>query len=203
MQPIAPELLHKLSINGDGRIVAALAPELAAQLIPAGIDTPLRAAHFLAQCCYETGCFKRLDECLSYSAQRIGEVWPRLKDRAPELANNPHALGNAAYAGLNGNGDEAGGDGWLFKGRGLFQLTGRGNYREIGKLINKNIEADPDLVSQPHWAVATAIAFWAAHDINAAADDDNISRVTRLVNAGTLGLADRAILKHRALQLLQ
>jgi putative chitinase len=212
MHPITPELLRNLSLNGDWAIISALAPEMetSAYALCASADeqhAALRLAHFLAQACYETFYFKRLEESLSYSAERIGQIWPHLKSRAAELANNPKALGNAAYADHDGNGAEASGDGWHFRGRGLLGLTGRTNYAQIGKLIapasaRVDIEADPDLVSQPHWATATAVAFWTVRRINAAADEDDIGRVTRLVNGGTEGIAERAILKHRALKLL-
>lgn len=202
MNPVSATLLHGLALNGDNRVIVELAPEFGAQAQPAGIDTPKRVAHFLAQTCYETMFFKRLEESLSYGVARIPEVWPRLKDRAEELANNPHGLGNAAYAGVDGNGDEASGDGWLYRGRGCVQLTGRANYASAAKLCGQDFIGNPDLVSQPHWAVATAVAFWTERNINAAADNDNIALVTRLVTGSSIGLADRAILKHRALALL-
>lgn len=182
--------------------MAAIAPALAARMAPAGIDTPLRQAHFLAQCAYESGYFARLDENLDYGAARIAQVWPRLAARTEALAHNPEALGNAAYAGLNGNGNEASGDGFRFRGRGLLQLTGRFNYSWIGGRAGIDLIADPHIAAMPDGAVKCAIAFWLARGINQVADADDIAKVTRLVNGGGLGLADRAILKHRALALL-
>lgn len=178
----------------------ALAPELDSLLAPAGIDTPMRVAHFLAQACYESSSFSRLEENLSYSAERIvqlyGKTHPTVAARAFALAHNPEAFGNAIYANRFGNGDEASGDGWRFRGRGLFQLTFRDNYAALG------VMADPDCVATPAGAVKTAVAYWNARSCNAAADADNCPRVTLLINGGPNGLADRSILKHRALSLL-
>lgn len=196
MQPITPGLLHNLAMNGDYILMSLLAPELDAQLAPAGIDTVLRQAHFLAQACYESGYFARLTENLNYSASRIAEVFPRLASRAASLAHNPEALANAAYADRFGNGDEASGDGYRFSGRGLFQTTFRANYAAIGH------EDDPDTVATPAGAVSSAIAYWNSRNCNDAADADNCPRVTLLINGGSNGLSDRSILKARAVALL-
>ncbi|MGH6889098.1 MAG: glycoside hydrolase family 19 protein [Rhizomicrobium sp.] len=196
MRPIDAALLHEIAQGGEPVIVEALAPELARQLPEAGIDSPLRAAHFLAQAGYETGYLTRLAENLNYSAARIVQVWPRLRSCAQALAGHAEALANAAYAHTNGNGDEASGDGWRYRGRGLFMLTGRRNYALASAL------GDPDRLETPEDAVSSAIAFWHARDIAAAADCDDIGRVTRLVTGGAEGIAPRTILKHRALGLL-
>jgi putative chitinase len=202
MAQITPVLLHNLAHGGDPALLAALAPEFESQLAPAGIDTRLRLAHFLAQACHETMFFERMEESLSYGAARLGEMFPKLAARAGELANNPEALGNAAYAGRLGNGDEASGDGFRYRGRGCFGLTFRGNYDAIGKLLGVDLVSQPDLVREPHWAVATAIAFWNARHVSEAADTDDIRHVTKLVNGGVNGMPDRMLLKHRALALL-
>jgi putative chitinase len=202
MNPIAPALLDALAMNGSAEVIAALAPELAAQLPPGGLDTALRQAHFLAQACVETWYFTRLDEDLNYRAGVITDTFPRLASRAGVLAHNAEALGNAAYAGRCGNGDEASGDGFRFRGRGCLCLTGRSNYARIGDRIGVDLVNNPDEAARPATAVACAVAFWALHDCNAAADEDDVAKVTRIVNGGVNGLADRAALKSRALQLL-
>ena len=203
---IDAKFLQALVCNeASPELVEALAPLLADQLPAARIDTPLRLAHFLAQAAVETWMFRRLEEDLSYRAARIVVVWPRLKARADLLAMNPEALGNAAYANINGNGDEASGDGYRFRGRGLFCLTGRANYDAADKTLGDpahRLTEDPDLVSEPVMAVQTTISFWHARNINEAADADDISRVTKLVNGACLAIADRAIIKSRALKLL-
>ena len=203
---IDAKFLQALVCNeASPELVEALAPILADRLPAAGIDTPLRIAHFLAQGAVETWMFRRLEEDLSYRAARIVAVWPRLKARADLLAMNPEALGNAAYANINGNGDEVSGDGYRFRGRGLFCLTGRGNYDAADKALGdpaQHLTNDPDLVAQPIMAIQTAISFWHARNINEAADVDDISRVTKLVNGASMAIADRAIIKSRALKLL-
>ena len=196
MRAIDIELLRAMAPGGRTALIEAIAPLLAAWLAPAGIDTPLRQAHFLGQAAFESWYFTRLEEDLDYTAPRIAFLRDRLKDRADALAGKPEALGNAAYAFVNGNGDEASGDGWRFRGRGLFQLTGRANYAMAGYLDR------PDEVAMPEGAVKSAIGFWTARHANAAADADDTACVTRLVNGGQEGVAARESLKRRALALL-
>lgn len=197
MRPIDAALLRELAQGGAAAIVDGLVHEFGRQLGEAGIDTPLRAAHFLAQGIYETCYLTRLEEDLNYTEARLVLVWPRLAGRGAALASAPQRLANAAYADVNGNGDEASGDGWRYRGRGLLQLTGRANYALAG------LSDDPDSAATPCGAVASARAFWRARKIDGAADNDDIARVTRLVNGGTEGIAERTILKHRALRLLE
>jgi len=196
MRAIDAALLLDLAQGGEAGLVEEIAPLLARELVPAGIDSPLRRAHFLAQAAYETWRFTRLEEKLDYSAERIAEVWPRLRARAFALAHDAQALANAAYANLNGNGPEAGGDGWRFRGRGLFQLTGRANYARAG------CDSHPDGAAEPEGAVASAIAFWRARQLDEPADRDDAAALTRRLNGGENGLAERTLLKRRALALL-
>jgi len=196
MRAIDAALLTELAQGGRRHIVNDLSAELARQLPAAGIETPLRAAHFLAQGVYETGYLRRLCEDLNYNAARIAQVWLRLATRASELADNPQALANAAYAHRNGNGNEASGDGWRFRGRGFFMLTGRNNYALAAAL------EDPDRLENPEFAVGSAIAFWNGLRISEVADADDMARVTLLVNGAREGIAERARLKQHALRLL-
>ncbi len=205
MTPITPVFLSALTQSGLDRIVDGLAEELETQLDASDINTLLCRAHFLGQMSEETSGFTRLSESMSYSLTRIKQVWKDRSDivkRAPQLAYEPEALANAVYAGVNGNGPESSGDGFAFIGRGGLMLSGRGNYKWIGDLIKVDLVSMPTMVAQPKLAVQTAIAFWNARDINQAADDDDISAVTRLVNGGVNGLAMRAMMKHRALKML-
>lgn len=196
MRSINTALLRDLVQGGNMRIVNELSPELVQQLPGAGIDTPLRVAHFLAQGVYETGYLTRLVENLDYSDARICRVWPHLAGRAAALAGDPVALANAAYANRNGNGCETSGDGWRFRGRGLFMLTGRNNFVSVGALEY------PDRLETPEFAVRSAITFWKGLSMNEVADADDISRVTLLVNGAHEGIAERVRLKQRALRLL-
>lgn len=179
---ITAERLRELAPNLYFPTAQALAPTLDGDLPPAGINTLLRRAHFLGQACWESGHFSRFEENLNYSAVRIAEVWPRLAGRAAKLEHNPPALANAAYAGHNGNGDEASGDGWRFRGRGMFQLTGRANYRAAGAAMGLDLVGNPDQVTTPDGAVRSAIWFWNARGCDAAADQDDAEHVTRLIN---------------------
>jgi putative chitinase len=196
MREIDAALLRALAQGGNPRIVNGVSTELARQLPVAGIDTPLRVAHFLAQGVYETGYLTRLTENLDYSAARISHVWPRLASRAGALAGDAAALANAAYACRNGNADEASGDGWRFRGRGLFMLTGRNNYASVAAL------EEPARLEMPEFAVGSAITFWNSFRINEIADTDDIARVTVLVNGAREGFSQRTLLKQRALRLL-
>jgi putative chitinase len=196
MRFIDAALLKELAQGGNPAIVNSVSTELAARLPAAGIDTPLRVAHFLAQGVYETGYLRLLVENLDYSVPRIARTWPRLAPRAAALAGNPAALANAAYASRNGNGEESSGDGWRFRGRGLFMLTGRNNYAAAAALD------DPDRLESPASAVQSALTFWSGLRMNEVADADDIERVTALVNGGHEGIAERARLKQRALRLL-
>jgi putative chitinase len=118
--------------------------------------------------------------------------------RAPKNCHECRGLGNAAYAGRYGNSDEASGDGFRYRRRELFCLTFHSNYAWIGKLVGRDLVSEPDLVLEPHWAVATAVGFWNAQRINEAADADDIRRVTRLMNGGENRIPERSLLKHGA-----
>ena len=134
MSFITPALLRNLAHGGDSELVAAIAPELEAQFAPARIDSRLRLALFLAQAACETWSFRHIEEDLDYRAEVIAERFPHLAPRAAELAMRPQALGNATYADRGGDGDELSGDGFRYRGRGLFFLTFRAHYSWIGGL---------------------------------------------------------------------
>lgn len=192
--------------------ISALAPlckpEIAAAIASAleplaplyGVTTALRVSHLMAQLAHESQGFTRLEENLNYTSDtRIALVWPRLASRAHELVRNPHALANAAYANRIGNGDEAAGDGWRFRGRGIIQLTGRDNYRKHGDEIGVDLIAEPQRAAEPAIAAQLALAFWRLRGCNACADNDDVEGVTRLINGPALrGLDRRRALTARA-----
>ncbi len=168
----------------------ALAPALAAPLARFAINTPARAAAFLAQCHVESAGFARLEENLFYTtAKAVRSCWPTRFPTdaacAPFL-RNPRALASRAYAKRNGNGDEASGDGWRFRGRGLIQLTGRGNYRNAGRGLNRPFEAQPELVAELAEAVLTAAWFWSSIGGNARADGGDIDGLTKRINGAQM-----------------
>lgn len=156
------------------------------------IDTLPRMAAFIAQAAHESASFTRLEENLFYTtADRIRKVFPSSVPslvEAGRLVRNPKALANRVYANKNGNGPESTGDGFRYRGRGLFQLTGLANYSAAGV----RYLANPDTVAQPLGAALTAGWFWAAGGMNALADALNIDAVTRKINGkAMLGAGER------------
>jgi len=154
----------------------------------------LRLHHFLAQVGHESAGLSRLEENLHYTGQRICAVWPT-RFAGPEVAEpyagNPRALANRVYGGRMGNGGETTGDGWRFRGRGYIQITGRAAYRAIGRRAGLDLEAFPDLAASPDHALAVACAFWSWRGLNDLCDRDDLVALTRRINGGTHGLADR------------
>ncbi|CAB3761822.1 glycoside hydrolase family 19 protein [Paraburkholderia solisilvae] len=165
------------------------------------IDNPERQAAFLAQTLHESGQFRYLSENLHYSAQRLRQVWParfRSDAEAQECAGNPEKLANRIYASRLGNGDEASGDGWNFRGRGLIQLTGRDNYERCANALQLDLLAQPDLLQEPDGAARSAAWFWASNKLNELADPkpdrdpaDDFAAISKRINGGTVGLQAR------------
>lgn len=164
------------------------------------IDTPLRIAHFLAQVAHESSCLGRVVENMSYSAERLLQVFPRhfaSLAEAQAYSRQPERIGSRVYGGRMGNGDEASGDGYRYRGRGLIQLTGKDNYRAFSRWSGVDVVAQPDLVAD-HYAVQSAVYFWDSNALNARADLDDIVTVTRRINGGLNGLDDRFRLLEKA-----
>ena len=193
-------------------VAPALARTLAEPLAIAcerfGITTRARVAGFLAQCVVESEHFASLEERLYYrKPERIWEVFHRLRPRGmaevAKLARNPQGLANAAYAGINGNGNEASGDGWRYRGRGLKMLTGRGNYADAEAGLGRPFVSAPELVALPPDACLTAAWYWHTNRCNALADSAQWDAVTRAVNGpGMLKRAERRSLTDELLQVL-
>lgn len=163
------------------------------------ITSGLRLAHFLAQCGHESGGFKIVTENMNYSAERLRVIFPKYfpGNLADSYANNPAKIGSLVYASRMGNGNEASGEGFKFRGRGFIQLTGKDNYTSFAKFIGEDTVANPDLVATKY-PLASAAFFFASKRIWAICDrgfgEDVITAVTKAVNGGTIGLADR--IKH-------
>lgn len=179
---------------------------LNSQLNKFGINTPLRIAHFIAQIAHESGSFKYNSENLNYSAKALRAVFGKYfptDDLAEAYARRPEKIANRVYANRMNNGDEASGDGWRFRGRGLIQLTGRDNYTQCGKELKLDLINNPDLLSdQPNMAVDAAAWFWNKHHLNTYADQDDIKRITKIINGGYNGLEDRESYLIRAKKVL-
>jgi putative chitinase len=159
------------------------------------IVTPARIAGFVAQCRVESAGFTQLEESLYYrSPERLLEIFPsRIKTlaQAQTLVRNPQGLANVVYANRLGNGDEASGDGWRYRGRGLKQLTGRANYADAAQSLGRPYVEQPDLVAQPDDACLTAAWYWHTHKCNVLADSAQWDAITRVVNGPAMLLADR------------
>lgn len=183
-------------------VAQMFADPLSAACARFGISTPRRIAAFLAQCSVESGSFTRLHENLNYTTpERLCKVWPsKFKSigAAVPYLRNPVKLANYVYAGRNGNGDEASGDGSRFIGRGLVQLTGRDNYHAAAQDIKTDYVAYPDLVALPDHAALTAAWFFAKNGCNELADTDKIDAVTRRVNGPAMLEADLRAERYRA-----
>lgn len=167
---------------------------LAAACARFGINTPARIAGFLAQCRVESADFTRLEENLFYTTpERIRQVFPSrvasMADAA-RLVRNPKALANCVYAGKIGNGNEASGDGFRFRGRGLKQLTGRANYADAASGLGRPYLDQPDLVALPDDACLTAAWFWTSAKANILADSAQWDAITRAVNGPAMLKAD-------------
>ena len=177
--------------------VIAMIPEVASKF---EINTPLRLAHFLAQCGHESGGFKLTKENLNYSAKGLNGIFkkyfPTLESAVP-YERKPEKIANKVYGGRMGNGLEASGEGWKFHGRGFIQLTGKENYTAFTKSIGEDCIANPDLVASKY-ALASAAWFFNKNGLHKMADgganDDTVTKITKRVNGGTIGLPDR--IKH-------
>jgi putative chitinase len=156
------------------------------------ISTPKRQAYFIGQCMHESGGFKQLKENLNYSAKGLMTTWPSRFpdiDTAEKYERNPEKIANKVYAGRMGNTED--GDGAKYIGRGLIQLTGKENYANCGSAIGVDLVANPDLLSTPQYAALSAGWFWNRKGLNALADADDIDTITKRINGGLIGLADR------------
>jgi putative chitinase len=181
------------------------------ELLPKyGITTERRVAHFLSQCAHESGGFKRLEENLNYSAKALRAVFGRYFGNSPkrdadEYHRKPEMIANYVYMDeyrkyKMGNVNE--GDGWLFRGRGLKQLTGRHNYTKFGESIDMSAEQAAEYVATPSGAIESACWFWDANNLNDIADTDNVVKMTKKINGGNIGLEDRQKRYSHAMEVL-
>lgn len=169
------------------------------------INTPRRIAAFIAQCAHESGGFRAIKENLNYKAESLMRVWPRYfpdMATANRYAHNQEMIANRAYGGRMGNGPEESGDGAKFCGRGLIQLTGRSNYQAFADSLEMSIDDVPEYLATFEGAVQSACWFWENNNLNQWADAGDILTLTKKINGGTLGLADRQKHYDHALQIM-
>jgi putative chitinase len=197
--PIAPVgglKLDKLKGHIPDAVIAMI-PDTAAKF---QINTPLRLAHFLAQCGHESGGFRATQENLNYSAKGLAGIFKKYfptEASAAPYARNPQKIASKVYGGRMGNGPESTGEGYKFRGRGYIQLTGKENYTAFGKSIGEDMVANPDKVAS-QYALLSAAWFFSKNGLHKMADegasDTVVTKITKRVNGGTIGLPDR--IKH-------
>jgi putative chitinase len=165
------------------------------------INTVNRAAGFLAQCGHESNGFTVLKENLNYSAAGLTKIFQKYfpdEASAASYAHNPEKIANKIYANRMGNGDEASGDGYKFRGRGAIQLTGRDNYTRFGATLGLDPDSCVADMETLDGGVESAMWFWKNNGLNAICDADDIVHMTKKVNGGTIGLAERTALYNKA-----
>jgi putative chitinase len=197
---VAPVVSGTLKLEKlKGHIPDSVIAQIPATAAKFGITTNLRLAHFLSQCGHESGGFKAVSENLNYSADGLVKIFGKYfnSTTAAGYARNPEKIASKVYASRMGNGNEASKEGFKFRGRGYIQLTGKENYTKFGKFIGEDIASNPDLVATKYPLASAAFFFnsnglWAICDKGA--DDATVTAVTKRVNGGTIGLADR--IKH-------
>lgn len=158
------------------------------------IDTPKQIAAFIAQTAHESGGYTRLVENLNYSAEALMRVWPKrfpTKAVADFFARKPELIANHVYSNRMGNGPIQSGEGWKYIGRGLKQLTGKDNYIRCGKALGIDLVENPELLLRPMFAAHSAGWFWKINNCGALADADQFQLLTKRINGGLIGLADR------------
>lgn len=170
------------------------------------VNTPRRLCHFMGQIFVETGGFSTMVENLNYkNPARLDSIFSAVKgleDARALIKRGPEAIANRVYANRLGNGNEASGDGFRYRGSGYKQLTGRENYRKIGKLISMDLESNPEMARELVAAARVAFQFWDVNQCSPLADNGDVDRITARINgAAKLGLAERRANALRAMNI--
>lgn len=183
---------------------AAFLPALQRALNEFGVNTPKREAAFLAQIAHESAELNIFAENLNYGAKGLMATWPKRFDaaKAQQYERNPQKIASYVYANRIGNGDEASGDGWRFRGRGPIQITGRENYQKYGSRLNVDLINDPDKAATPEVGFRIAGLYWRENGLNELADGGMFETITKRINGGLKGLEDRVKYYTRAKQVL-
>ena len=169
------------------------------------INTPLRVAHFIAQCAHESGNFVFIKENLNYKAASLQKTFAKYfptAELAQQYANKPERIANRVYASRMGNGPEASGDGYRYCGRGLIQLTGRDNYTFFAGSLGITVEEASEYLATFEGAAQSACWYWEQNNLNKFADANDVKGLTRAINGGYIGLDDRISHTEHALHIL-
>ena len=176
------------------------------QLLPEyDINTPHRVAHFIAQCAHESGNFAFIEENLNYRAASLMATFKKYfptAELAQQYESKPQMIANRVYANRMGNSDEASGDGWRYRGRGLIQLTGRDNYTFFAGSLGIDVEEAAEYLATFEGAAQSACWFWEQNKLNRFADANDVKGLTRAINGGFIGLEDRIKHTNHALHVL-
>lgn len=193
---LSPEKLHALGIGTEW------SEPLTTTFVKFGMVTPKEQAAFIGQCSHESNHFKVLEENLNYRAETLQKLFGhKFKPGEVELyARQPVKIANRIYANRMGNRDEASGDGYRFRGRGVVQLTGHDNYWHCGQALGQDFVMNPDLVATPMFAALSAGWFWKTHGCGALVD--NPQQLCKRINGGLIGLDDRIKQTERAVAVL-
>ena len=181
-----------------GHVPDAVIDQLPDTISKFELDTPVKLAHFLAQAGHESAGFKAVSENLNYGAKGLLGIFKKYfptEAKAKEYERKPEKIANLVYGGRMGNGPEASGEGYKFRGRGYIQLTGKDNYKAFDAVVPEDIVANPDLVATKY-PLLSAAWFFHKNCLKKCVDasDATVTAVTKCVNGGTIGLPDR--LKH-------
>jgi putative chitinase len=168
------------------------------------IEGRLRVAAFLAQVGHESGQLRTLVENLNYSAEGLIRTWPKRFNlvTAAAVARKPEQIANIVYASRMGNGPAVTGDGWRYRGRGLIQVTGWVNYEACGSALSLDLLNKPELLEQPVYAALSAAWYWSSNGLNELADAEKFAAITKRINGGQNGAADRLAIYQLALSVL-
>lgn len=199
--PITAQQLLQILPNAS-RVAGVFVPVLNTAMSRYQIVGAKRIGAFIAQVGHESGHLTCLVENLNYSVDALRNTWPSRFDvgLASATARKPEHIANIAYGNRMGN--TAPGDGWMFRGRGLIQITGKNNYRACGEALGLDLVVQPELLEKPQHACMSAAWFWATNGLNTLADAGKFEAITVRINGGQNGAADRQALYARALKVL-
>lgn len=203
---ISKEQLNQIMPKASGENLEKYCQPLNEAMAKFQINTIKRIAAFIAQLAHESGSLKYSIEGLNYSTSGLVTTWPRIfptVEIAQKYSHNPQAIANKAYANRMGNGDEASGEGWKYRGRGPIQITGKDNYTECGQGIGADLVNHPELLEGPVCGAMSAAWFWNNRNLNQFADEDEFVKITKRINGGINGLTDREAFWARAKEVLQ
>lgn len=208
---MTPQIEHLIAAGVKRETAERWLPHVQSALAQFNIDTPQQVAAWLAQCAHESGGFTMLVENLNYSADTMAVVWPtRFAELGPDkkakkdakgknipnkfalaLHRKPETIANVVYANRMGNGPTESGDGWKHRGMGLKQLTGKDNQRRCGQALGVDFVTTPEKLLEPKYAALSAAWFWDVNKCGPLADSGDFVALTKKINGGTIGLADR------------